>query len=94
MTIKNKQIDSLAEQYVELEAKVNQLHRESKKRLVCGERDTIRCVKMDSEGDPVTDSNGRILQKVEVKKWYYWKYPDGEKRYSHSKIKPLPDEAI
>lgn len=82
--VKSRELDSLKGVYDSLSTEVKNVERESKKKLVY-QTDTIKGLLM-CDGIPVI-KDGRTIPVVNVWISYYWRFSDGERRYSHYTIK-------
>lgn len=91
--VKTRELDSLKKRNDSLKVEVMILQREHKKKVVRGEVDIIKSVIMTEDG-PLRDQNGNIVIRVVQKRWYYWRYPDGEMIYKNVQTKRLPNETI
>ncbi len=83
---KTKELQELKEVFDSLSHEIKTVERENKKKLVY-KTDTIKGLLM-CRGYPVI-VNGHTVQKIDVYFTYYWRFPDGGRRYSHYHIKKI-----
>lgn len=83
---KTKELQELKEVYDSLSEEIKTVERENKKKLVY-RTDTVKGILLKN-GEPVI-VDGCTVQTIDVWVTYYWRFPDGERLYSHYEIKKI-----